>query len=79
MQTRHQRISIDPLVCHGKPVIRGTRVLVANVLGALSAGQARSEILEDYPVINDADIDAALAFASEMAQFETFDYAAANG
>lgn len=71
----HPRISIDPRVCHGKPVIRGTRVLVANILGALASGQARTEIFEDYPSITEADIDAALEFASQMAQFETFDYA----
>lgn len=54
------RILIDLTVCHGKPVIRGTRVLVANILGALASGQSRAEILEDYPSITDADIDAAL-------------------
>jgi uncharacterized protein (DUF433 family) len=74
---KHSRISIDAKVCHGKPVIRGTRVLVANILGALAAGQSREEILEDYPPIKNADIDAALAFATEMTQFESFDYAAA--
>ncbi|MFN0066158.1 MAG: DUF433 domain-containing protein [Limisphaerales bacterium] len=64
------RILIDPTVCHGKPVIRGTRVLVANILGALAGGQGRSEILEDYPSITDADIDAALEFAARSARFE---------
>lgn len=68
------RISIDPKVCHGKPVISGTRVLVANVLGALAAGQSRQAILEDYPAINGADIDAALDFATKMTQFESFEY-----
>jgi uncharacterized protein (DUF433 family) len=43
------RISMDPAVCHGKPVVRGTRVLVANVVGAIAAGQSHAEILEDYP------------------------------
>ena len=73
----HQRISIDARVCHGKPVIRGTRVLVANILGELDARQNRAEILEDYPPIVQADIDAALEFATQMAQFESFDYAPA--
>lgn len=56
------RISIDPKVCHGKPVISGTRVLVANILGALATGQSRQSILQDYPSIREADIDAALEF-----------------
>ena len=73
----HQRILIDARICHGKPVIRGTRVLVANILGSLAVGQSRAEILEDYPPIAEADIDAALEFATHMAQFESFDYATA--
>jgi uncharacterized protein (DUF433 family) len=58
-------------------VITSTRVLVANILGALASGQPRAEIIEDYPAITDQDIDAALDFATQMAQFETFDYATA--
>ena len=58
-------------------MITGTRVLVANILGALASGQPRPEIIEDYPAITDQDIDAALDFATQMAQFETFDYATA--
>lgn len=41
------RISINPNVCHGKPVIKGTRVLVSNVLGSLASGETINEILED--------------------------------
>jgi uncharacterized protein (DUF433 family) len=66
------RVSIDPKVCHGKPVIRGTRVLISNILGAMAAGQSHAEILEDYPALTKDDIDAALEFASQMAQFESF-------
>ncbi|NQX00444.1 DUF433 domain-containing protein [bacterium] len=46
-------ISIDPAVCHGKPVIQGTRVLVASILGALAGGDSREMIAEDEnrPVI----------------------------
>jgi uncharacterized protein (DUF433 family) len=54
-------------------VITGTRVLVANILGALASGQPRPGIIEDYPAITDQDIDAALDFATQMAQFETFE------
>ena len=68
------RISIDPKVCHGKPVISGTRILVANILGALAAGQSKQSIMQDYPAIGEADIDAALDFATQLSQFESFDY-----
>lgn len=70
----HPRISIDPAVCHGKPVIQGTRILIANILAALAAGDTRQQIKQDYPELTDADIEAALDFAGAMAQFETFDY-----
>jgi uncharacterized protein (DUF433 family) len=70
----HPRISIDPAVCHGKPVVRGTRILVANILAALAAGDSRQQIKTDYPPLTDADIEAALDFAGAVTQFETFDY-----
>ena len=68
------RISISPNVCHGKPVIKGTRVLVGNILGALSAGETFEEILEDYPNISREDILAALEFGSHLCNFETHSY-----
>lgn len=68
------RISIDPNICHGKPTIKGTRVLVANILGALASGDSFDEILEDYPNITAEDIKAALAFSSELSSFETHPY-----
>ena len=66
------RISIDPNVCHGKPVISGTRVLVANILGALASGQSWQSILQDYPAIKETDINASLDFATQMTRFELF-------
>ena len=68
------RISINPKICHGKPVINGTRVLVANILGALAAGDSIDEILNDYPNIAKEDISAALAFGSQLTNFETYLY-----
>jgi uncharacterized protein (DUF433 family) len=52
---------------HGRPCIRGLRITVADILGMLSAGQSRDEILEDYPYLQSADIDAVLAFAARQA------------
>ncbi len=68
------RISISSDVCHGKPVIRGTRVLVSNILGALSSGETIEQILEDYPNITREDILAALEFGSQLSNFETHLY-----
>ena len=62
----NRRISISPNICHGKPVIKGTRVLVSNILGALSAGETMEQVLEDYPNIGRKDILAALEFGSEI-------------
>ncbi len=64
------RISILPNVCHGKPVIRGTRVLVSSILGALAAGESGDDILLDYQNVTRENIAAALTFASELARFE---------
>ncbi|MDR4497017.1 MAG: DUF433 domain-containing protein [Candidatus Scalindua sp.] len=68
------RVEINPKVCHGKPVIKGTRVLVSNILGALGAGDSIEEVLEDYPNITREDINASLTFGSKLAQFEELPY-----
>ncbi|NUQ33639.1 MAG: DUF433 domain-containing protein [Planctomycetaceae bacterium] len=67
--TLHKRISIDPAVCHGKPVIKGTRVLVHVVLDALAGGDSIAAIAKDYD-ITEADIRAAVAYASELVSGE---------
>lgn len=72
----NNRIQIDPHVCHGKPVIRGTRVLVSTILGALGAGDSVEQILEDYPNITRQDVDAALEFASCLSNYQASAYEA---
>lgn len=66
-------ISIHPGVCHGKPVIQGTRVLVSTILGALAGGDSREEVKRDYGLTDD-QIAAALQFASDMADFQVSAY-----
>lgn len=68
------RISIDPNICHGKPVIKGTRVLVANILASLAAAESTQSILDNYPNITELDIRAALDFAGRLSQFESLPY-----
>ena len=70
----HDRIELNPMVCHGKPVIKGTRVMVSTILGALAARDTAEMILEDYPDLQPEDIAAALAFASDLSQFEEIPY-----
>jgi uncharacterized protein (DUF433 family) len=70
----NSRIVIDPLICHGKPVIRGTRVLIANILAELADDKTSDQIIVEYPNITREDLIAALEFSSEMAQFDTFSY-----
>ena len=60
------RITVDPQRMHGRPCIRDLRITVADVLGLLSAGQSRESILEDYPYLEGADIDAVLAYAARQ-------------
>ena len=74
----NDRIQIDPRICHGKPVIRGTRIMVATILGALGAGDSIEQVIEDHPNINIDDIRAALAFAGELSRFEESAYEVAS-
>ncbi|HEX3675020.1 MAG TPA: DUF433 domain-containing protein [Rhizomicrobium sp.] len=59
-----ERITVDPAICGGRPCIRGMRIRVSDVVGMLAAGMERKEILADYPYLEPADIDAALAYAA---------------
>jgi uncharacterized protein (DUF433 family) len=61
------RITIDTDRMHGRPCVRGLRITVSDILGMLSAGQSRESILQEYPYLESADIDAVLAFAARQA------------
>ena len=58
------RISIDPQVCHGKPCIRGTRIMVSIILDYPSAGESVESIQQEYPTLQAEDIQAVLAYAA---------------
>jgi len=68
-----ERIAINPSVCHGKACIRGTRVLVSVILDNLAAGVPHAEIMASYPTVQEQDIEAALAYAAELAREGTAD------
>ncbi|CAN5509855.1 DUF433 domain-containing protein [soil metagenome] len=62
------RITIEPGKRSGKPCIRGMRITVFDVLSYLAAGMSQAEILDDFPYLEAADIQASLAFAAEREQ-----------
>jgi uncharacterized protein (DUF433 family) len=68
MDTWRDRIIVDPKICHGKACIRGIRIMVSVVLDNLAARIQRAEILTSYPPLEDADLDAALGYAAELAR-----------
>ena len=61
------RVTVNPAVRSGQPIIRGSRTAVADILSLLASGASRTEILEDFPWLTADDIGAALEYAaSEM-------------
>lgn len=68
-----ERIEMDSAICHGRPVIRGLRYPVSLILDLLSAGMNESEILNDYPDLELADIRAAVAFAARVIEVKRID------
>lgn len=60
-----ERITLDPKVLAGKPVIRGTRLSVEYVLNLLAHGATEAEILKEYDGLTQEDIRACLLFAGE--------------
>jgi len=66
----NERIVIDPDVCHGKPCVKGTRIMVSNILNLLAHGATFEEVLEGYPELAREDILAALAYAEAVIEDE---------
>ena len=60
------RISVNPKVMVGKPVVRGTRIPVELIVKMLAQGISEEEILKEYPRLESDDVRAALAYAFEV-------------
>jgi len=60
------RISVDPMMCHGKACVNGTRIMLSVVLDNLASGVSRSEILVSYPALKSENIDGCIAYAAEL-------------
>jgi uncharacterized protein (DUF433 family) len=62
---QHERISSNPTIMMGKPVVRGTRITVETILRKLGHGNTLDQIVSDYPHLTKEDILAAQAFAAD--------------
>jgi uncharacterized protein (DUF433 family) len=58
-----ERITVDPTIFGGKPIVRGMRIAVEHVLGMLAAGDSAERVLQEYPLLDAADIQACLDYA----------------
>ena len=75
------KVIVNPEICHGKPVINGTRVMVWQILELLELGQTAKEIYEEFPTLPQGSIEVALHYAADRAKFEryvSFDTKTAN-
>jgi uncharacterized protein (DUF433 family) len=61
-----ERIIINPDICNGKPVLRGTRITAQTILEFLAAGDSTEDVLEEYPSLTKEDIQACLDYASKL-------------
>lgn len=67
----NDRITIDPQVCHGKPVIRGLRYPVDSMLELLASGMTIEELLQDYPDLEKEDFLACIEYAAKLSQIKS--------
>ena len=65
-----ERIKVNPKICHGKPCIKGTRIMVSVILDNLAEGVTEAEILQEYPSLQPEDIKAAIAYAAQLVREE---------
>jgi len=70
MNNWQEYISINPKICHGKPCIKGTRIMVSVVLDNLADGLTPEEIVAEYPSLTLADVRGAIAYAAVLTREE---------
>lgn len=72
----NEYIQIDPLICGGKPIVRGTRIMVRNILGMIAGGYTIDKIVEAYPELTIDMIRGVLEYTAEIIDEEqVFAYA----
>lgn len=68
-----KRITVNPEIFGGKPIVRGMRIAVEHILGMLAAGANVAEIVEHYPYLEEADVRACLVYARRVVGRERFE------
>ena len=69
-----ERITLDPEILTGKPIIRGMRLSVEQILDLLSQGATVDELLQDYPMLEQEDVLACLAYAKKLVAGEEIEF-----
>ena len=69
-----QRITVDPKIFSGKPIIQGRRLAVEHILGMLAAGDTLETLLEGYPWLEREDIQACLVYARRLVGHERVEF-----
>jgi len=59
-------IVVDPNICSGKPTLRGTRIMVKNILGMFAGGYTLEKVLDAYPELTREMVEAALSYAAQV-------------
>lgn len=71
MDSLLSRITIDPEICHGKPVIRGLRYPVESILEYLAGGDTFEDLLKEFPDLQREDLQACLEFAAQSLKMKS--------
>lgn len=71
-QTVQPYITVDPAICHGKPIIAGTRVMVWQILELLESGESTDAVYDAFPTLPSGAVEAALRYAAEKAKNERY-------
>jgi len=69
-----ERITVNPDICHGKPTIRNTRMMLESVLEYLAAGDSFDDILSEFPDWEKEDILACLTYANQILKFKDISF-----
>ena len=66
----NRRIIVDPKICHGKPIVKGTRIMVVNILSLIAGGYNIEQVLDYYKELKKEDVLAAIKYAMNTVQEE---------
>ncbi len=77
--SKHERIVRDPEICGGQPTIKGTRVLVLDILDWVKEGKSFDEIIENFPSITVEDIQDIINYAKDIIAGEGITYGVNEG